>query len=403
MWNRLRSYNFNKSLYAVFIEAFLARLGFGIITFALPFFALSLGMSYTEVGILAALRLLTAIAFKPLMGAVSNRYGKRRVYLWSAVGRAIVGVMLVFATAPWMLFAIRVFHGVTTAARDPVSAFLIVEHGDRARMASAFAWYGTFREVGAVAGYLIAGILLTLSDDNYHLVFSLPVITSLFACSLIIMFVQEHREQSDSPNSTPVDQPEMHWLELALLGIMMALTGSMINNLFPLIATEFAHLSKAETSIIYALATVAIVVLGPLFGWVSDHVSQRAVLSIRSICNAISSIIYPLFPGFTGVTLARITDESGKAAFRPAWGSMIAQQAQVADAQQQGRRIAYLDTAHSMGEALGPALAGLLWDQLGIFWLFAMRFMLAILCELYYFWLIRKHLSQAALKQRLAK
>ena len=40
-------------LAVIIVEAFLARLGFSVITFALPFYALSLGMSLGETGLLA--------------------------------------------------------------------------------------------------------------------------------------------------------------------------------------------------------------------------------------------------------------------------------------------------------------------------------------------------------------
>src|SRR6266568_7844246 len=106
----LKALRSNPTLSAVVAEGFLARLGFGVITFALPFYAYSLGMKLSEVGILASLRLVAAILVKPVMGYAADRFGKKRVYLWSIAGRTLVGMFFALATSPWELYAVRALH-----------------------------------------------------------------------------------------------------------------------------------------------------------------------------------------------------------------------------------------------------------------------------------------------------
>jgi len=386
----------NPSLSIVVLEGFFARLGFGVITFALPFYALALGMSFTEIGILAALRLVAAILFKPFMGWAADRFGKKTIYVWSIAGRVLVGVMLVFATQPWMLFAIRFFHGITTAARDPAAAILIAEHGNKDKMATAFAWYGTAREVGASVGFLVAGFMLTFTMDNYPATFAFAVFTSIIALFIVAAFVKENKvvnetEKTEKKQSADSAKEKTPWLEYALFGLMAALTGSMVTNLFPVIATEIGHISKAETSIIVTVSTLVIVFAGPWFGWLSDHVSRTLVLSLRAIANAVSSVLYIFAPTLAGISAARVCDDAGKAAFRPAWGSLMADISGTRDKRHRGKTIAYMDTAQSVGEALGPVIAGLLWDQAGIVWLFGVRLALSVATELYAVLVLKQH------------
>lgn len=379
----------NPSLAIVIIEGFVSRLGFGVITFALPFFALSMGMSFTEIGILAALRLVTAIAFKPMMGWAADRFGKKPLFVCSIAGRVLVGILFALASEPWMLYAIRLFHGFTTAARDPASAILIAEHGAAGKMASAFAWYGTAREVGAALGFFIAGMLLTVTQDNYPVVFLFSVAASTLSLILAVIYVKEHRApaaHNPGTDQSPDAAAPLAWLYYALFGVMAAITGSMVTHLFPIIATEVGHLSKAQTGLIFMISTLVIIIAGPFFGWLSDHVSRSLVLSLRAVANALSSILYLLTANFTGITAARLFDDAGKAAFRPAWGALMAQLAET-KRQSRGKSIAYLDTAQSVGEAAGPLLAGLLWDHWGIIWLFAVRLLLSLITEIYAIWL----------------
>lgn len=387
----IRCIKANPSLSAVIAEGFFARLGFGIITFALPFYALALGMSYTEVGVLTALRLVSAIVFKPMMGQLADRIGKKRIYAISIFGRAIVSILFAFATAPWMLFALRFLHGITSAARDPASAVLIAEYGHENKLASVFSWYNAAKESGAALGYLAAGFLLTFSGDNYTFVFLFSVAPSILALFAVLLWVKEPPAIPEPQTESQQSNGRMMLFEFALLGLMMTMTASMLNNLFPILATEFAQMSKAEASVVFTVSTVLIVVLNPVFGWLADNFSRSLVLSIRSIVNTLASICYAFFPGFFGFLIGRMLDDSGKAAFRPAWGAMIAELSGKKGSRKRGRIIAYLDTAQTIGEATGPLIAGLVWDHLNVFWLFGIRIALSIIAELYLLWLLHKY------------
>jgi MFS family permease len=393
---RLRS---NPALLAVTAEAFLARLGFGVITFALPFFALSLGMSFTEIGILAALRLVTANVFKPLTAILVVKFGTRPLYIAAISMRTLVCVGLVFATAPWMLYALRFLHGLSTSMRDPTASIMIAERSKQNRTASAFAWYGTAREAGAALGYLVAGFGLTFTDDNYPALFAFAAVTSLL--SLLLVWRTLPQEQIEKTPLASIEEKESsgkrnHWKHFAIWGGMVTTAAAMVATLFPLIASEYAGLSKAEISVIFTAATLTIIFGGPFFGWLSDTISHRLVLAVRTFANVLSSIIYVFAPNFAGMLSARLSDDIGKAAFRPAWGGLMADLTRSRSVAERRRIITHMDTAQSVGEAVGPVLAGLLWDHLGILWLFGVRLAIAVGSELYSWWIRSRHVAQPA-------
>src|SRR5687767_12320987 len=103
----------NLSLLAIVAEGFLSRLSFGLVSFALPLYAYQLGFSLAEIGLLASLNLAVALALKPLMGWVADRFGLKRSFLASIGLRSIVALFLSFAVVPWQLYAIRMVHGIS--------------------------------------------------------------------------------------------------------------------------------------------------------------------------------------------------------------------------------------------------------------------------------------------------
>ena len=64
----------SSSLIAIVAEGLFSRLSFGLISFSLPLYARHLGLSLTEVGILAAMNSAVAVALKPLLGWAADGF-----------------------------------------------------------------------------------------------------------------------------------------------------------------------------------------------------------------------------------------------------------------------------------------------------------------------------------------
>jgi MFS family permease len=165
------------------------------------------------------------------------------------------------------------------------------------------------------------------------------------------------------------------------LGFLISATAYMLANLFPIFATEYAGLTEAQAGVVYLVAMVA-GFAGPVFGWLSDNVSRRLVLSVRSVANVLSSVMYLVFPSFLGVLVAHAVDDLGKAAFRPAWGALMAHVAGF-DRKRRGRTFGSLSAGEDAGEVAGPVIAGFLWSTWGVPVLLGARIMLAVVTEIY--------------------
>jgi len=156
----------------------------------------------------------------------------------------------------------------------------------------------------------------------------------------------------------------------------------MISNLFPLLATEYAGLSAAQAGSIFMIAPLVTVVSGPAFGWLSDNVSRKLVLMVRGAANTFSSAMFFFFPTFAGMAAGSVVDAVGKAAFRPAWGALMAQVSSL-DRRRRARTMSYLSLGEGLGETLGPLLGGFLWSVKGVGVMLGARVALAMIAEIY--------------------
>jgi MFS family permease len=385
---RRRRHRPDPSLAAIVAEGFLSRLSFGIVSFVLPLYAFrELGMSLAAVGVLASLNLAVAIVLKPAMGALADRVGLKRSFTASIAMRSAVSALLVFATLPWQLFAIRTFHGVSISVRDPSVNVLIVDHGGKRAIASAFAWYQTAKSVAGALGKGAGGLLLGITASDFSLVFLIAFALSALPLVVVVRYVREPSAEtaaapaSGDPESAEDGSSRPPTARFASLGFLISSTAYMLANLFPIFAVEYAGLTEGQTGIIYMLAA-SLTLSGPLFGWLSDNVSRKLVLSARSAANVASSVMYLVAPSFAGLAAGRALDDMGKAAFRPAWGALMAEVASF-DRRRRARTMGSMSSGEDAGEIAGPIVAGLLWSTWGVPVLLGVRIALAVVTELY--------------------
>jgi MFS family permease len=374
-------------------EGFLSRLSFGLISFALPIYAHRLGLSLFEIGILMTLNQVTAMVLKPAMGWLADRTGLKRSFALSILLRSLIALSLVAAQTPWQLYTIKALHGGSKALRDPAANALIAEQGGKTAIASAFAWYHTAKIVAGSMGKAIAGILLTVTASNFSLIFNIAFLLSLLPLYSIIRYVKtDHRSMEPvtaeiasgfSTVSSPLNAGAKSMIvSFSILSFAINGTAEMLRGLFPILATEYAGLNPAQTGMIYTISTVLVLVSGPIFGWLADHGRQEWVLLVRSFGNVISSIVYIFAPNWAGFMLGKLSDDAGKAAFRPAWGAIMAH---VSDAtpQRRAQMMSWMLMGEDAGAIAGPILAGLLWTTWGLPVMLGIRVLLAIGTEIY--------------------
>ncbi len=386
----------NPALLAIVGEGFVSRLAFGMVSFALPLYARELGMSLTAIGLLASVNMMVALALKPLMGRFADRLGLKVGLAAAIVGRSVVTAVLAVATVPWQLFGARALHGLSIALRDPSVNALIAEHGGKRAIAQSFAWYQTAKSVGASLSKVAAGVLITLTASNFSVVFLIAFVLSLAPVIVVLRYVREPEyptEPEPSPAPTEVDaegderapaaapSARRRALPFAGAGLLFGASSHMLNTFFPILATEYAGLSAAQAGGLYTIGALASL-SGPAFGWLSDNVSRALVLQLRSIANVLSSVLYLVSPNLPGFAAGRLLDDLGKAAFRPAWGSMMAHVSSF-DRRRRAQTMGYMSSGEDAGEMLGPVLAGVLWSTGGVAVLMAGRIVLAVGAEIY--------------------
>jgi len=143
------------------LQRFLDMIGFGVVIPLLPFYVRSMGGSAEIVGVLLGSFSLTQVVATPILGRLSDRYGRRRVIVTSLAGNVLS--MVIFAIAaergvlPW-LFVSRILAGATAGNLAACQA-AVADVTDGASRAAGMGRIGAGIGLGLVIGPVLGSAL----------------------------------------------------------------------------------------------------------------------------------------------------------------------------------------------------------------------------------------------------
>src|SRR5436190_19502214 len=147
-------------LLVIFITVFIDLIGFGIVIPVLPFYVegTKFNASPSMVGLLFASYSVMQLIFTPILGRLSDRYGRRPVLFLSIIGTGIGFLILGFATTLWMLFLGRILDGITGGNISTAQAY-IADITTKENRAKGMGLIGAAFGLGFVFGPPIGAIL----------------------------------------------------------------------------------------------------------------------------------------------------------------------------------------------------------------------------------------------------
>ena len=160
----------DKRLATIFAVVFVDLLGFSLILPLLPYYAEKYGATPAVVGLLVASYALAQLIGAPLLGRLSDRYGRRPVLLVSIAGTVLGFLLLGFAepiaalfggsnaAVLAVLFFSRILDGLTGGNLSVAQAY-ITDVTDVKNRAKALGLIGAAFGLGFIIGPVIGGVL----------------------------------------------------------------------------------------------------------------------------------------------------------------------------------------------------------------------------------------------------
>jgi DHA1 family tetracycline resistance protein-like MFS transporter len=312
----------SRPLYVIFLTIFVNLVGFGIIIPLLPFYAQTFGASPFVVGLLFASFSLSQLVASPLLGELSDRWGRRPVLILSLLGTVVSFTMLAMAESLAMLFAARIVDGLSGGNITTARAYIadVTTEEDRAK---AFGLLGAAFGLGFIVGPALGA---AFSHISYTAPIWAAAAITVVAVALAWFWLPEtvHRvDAGRAPWRALADlSRHVHLRVLFTIDFLYWMAFAVYQTTFALFGAQRFGFDAASTGyLLSAFGFLGVVVQGALVGPIVKALGERLTLCVGLLFAAagwggsaftysVPVFVLMLIPGAIGIGLCNATISS---------------------------------------------------------------------------------------------
>lgn len=358
---------FTVPLFVIFVIVFIDLIGFGMIIPILPYYALHEPFLATpfEIGLVTSVYSWMQFFFSPLLGSLSDRYGRRPILIVSLLGSAVGYVIIGMAATLTLVFVGRIVSGITGANISAAQAY-IADVTTRENRAKGMALFGAAFGLGFVLGPAIAGVM---SKFSIQLPFYFAAGLSLTSAAAAFFLLPESLAQGARSSAEgrgfaamAALLGERSFAFVNLIYFLLVTSFSIMTYAFVLYTSfSFGYNAEQNGYLFFFVGIIAVLGQGVLFGPLVKAFRETRLAVIGCVFMAASLFLIPLVGPASGGLAALlgvcVLLSFGNAMASP---SLTGLASKVSHEDRQGSSLGVMQSGASLARAIGPIIGGVL-------------------------------------------
>ncbi len=358
------------ALSLIFLTVFIDLLGFGILIPILPTFAkIELLVDETAIGVVVAVYSFVQFLFNPILGRLSDKYGRKPIIVISLFINAIGYVLFAFTTSYIILLVSRIVAGIGGSSISVAQAY-IADVTTKENRAKGMGVIGAAFGLGFVFGPLMGGFL---ASYGYMVTGFASATFSILAFIFTILLLPEsnlNRNVSAEMKRKLIVFDDLKNVfakpeRAMLIFLFFVLTFSFANiyGTFALLGLQVYGFSDMQNGFMFGIiGLTSAIVQGGLIGRISKVISKINILKIGSFFIMVSLALIPYGDTFLGLAIIIIFLALGTSIFQPTVLSLISE---VTPDTEQGVTLGVNQSVSAFARVLGPLWGGFAFEFLG--------------------------------------
>jgi MFS transporter, DHA1 family, tetracycline resistance protein len=370
----------------LFITVFVDMVGYGLVIPLLPFYTRQYAAGAALVGLLGSLYAVMQFAGGPFLGGLSDRVGRRPVLILCLLGVSLAYLLLGLAQTLVLLFVAVVLAGAASGTLATAQAY-IADSTPPERRARGLGLIGAAFGLGLMAGPALGGLLSLYSLHTPAFAASALALGNATFGLLILPESLPLKRRTPTPilGLNPVSQlrgvlgmGRIRGLLFTVFLLNLSFAGLLVN--FPLFSNARFGWGAAANAFFFAFVGVcAVITQGVLIGGLQPRLGDGRLLLVGLSLMALGLVLVAVVPfGFLLYPVVGVLALGAGLAI-PALTALISRRV---SGREQGRLMGGLQAILSLTLIVGPVLAGLAFDHVGVpapYWIGALLAALALL------------------------
>ncbi|HVB26139.1 MAG TPA: MFS transporter [Ktedonobacteraceae bacterium] len=357
-------------LFLMAFTIFIDMAGFALILPLLPFWAEHLGANATQVGLILTIYALAQFIFTPILGKLSDRYGRKPIIAVSLLIEAASFALTALAWSLPILLIARFIGGIGASNIGSAQAVVsdVTPPEGRAR---GMGMIGAAIGLGFVVGPAVGGVLATFGAT---LPFRIAMGVALANALLVIRFLPEtsKRRGAKASNASHSNLLFAGWhyvlksgvlARLIAVNLLFTVAFTAMEAVFPLFAQKTFGWTATQNGYIFTYVGFIIVIMqGGLIGRLVKRFGERSLAIAGMLMLAVGLLMLAFSFNLALLLIALGILSAGDGAVTPTISTLLSF-ASPEDAQ--GETLGTAQGIAGLGRVIGPLIAGSLFQFSG--------------------------------------
>ncbi len=352
----------NIALYILMFNMFIAMAGIGLIIPIMPEFLGTFGVAGSALGLLIAFFSLAQFLFSPFSGNLSDKYGRKRIIIFGLIVYGLSQLGFSLSTELWMLYVARFFTGIGAAFIIPPTMAFVADITSLENRGRGMGLLGASMSLGFMVGPGIGGFL---SKISLYFPFYFAASAAVLAAVVSLFFLPNPKPvlQGTATNENLFQQMRRSTqTSYFVMLIVMFVFSFGLANFQATIALYVDQKYNYTPSQIAAIITVGGFVGVIIQTFVIDRLFKRfgemRVILINLVIAAFAMLGILFVNTFFTILLVATIFSTATSLLRPAVNTLVSKLA----GKEQGYAAGMMNAYMSLGNMIGPATAGYIFD-----------------------------------------
>lgn len=353
-------------LFLMAFTIFIDITGFGLVIPLLPFWAEHLGASPIGVGLILTMYALAQFFFTPLLGALSDHYGRKPVLLLSLGIEVISFALSALANSlPLLLFA-RLIGGIGASNMGSAQA-VVSDVTPPEKRAAGMGAIGAAIGLGFVVGPALGGVF---SPHGEVTPFWVAMGLALLNILLVFFLLPETRKRQNAEKTAHAGISILvsGWgkamrnspvVSLVLVNLFYTLAFTGMETVFPLLTQKFFGWKSLQNGYVFMYVGILIVLMqGGMVRLLVKRYGERNLMIFGLVFLGLGLLMFIWSSNLAVVLVAVGILSIGDGAVTPTSTAVLSL---IAPADEQGELLGFSQGIGGLGRTIGPLLAGALY------------------------------------------